>query len=65
VRRVDRCLSLFVNEQAVVVERPVGGSSSVTEVPLDEVTALLRTRFGLDGVVRRPDGRFGIDDPTG
>jgi N-hydroxyarylamine O-acetyltransferase len=60
VRRADRCLSMFINEQAVLVERPVGGSSSITEVPLDEVTALLDGRFGMAGVVRRPDGRFAI-----
>jgi N-hydroxyarylamine O-acetyltransferase len=69
-RRVDRCLSMFINEQAFIngqamlVERPVGGSSSITEVPLDEVAALLRGRFGLEGVLRLPDGRFGLDDPT-
>ena len=59
-RRVDRCLSVFVNEQAVLVERPVGGSSSVSEVPLHDVAALLADRFGIEGVVRLPDGRFGI-----
>jgi N-hydroxyarylamine O-acetyltransferase len=62
-RRVDRCLSVFINEQAIVVERPVGGSSSITDVPLDEVPALLESRFGMGGVVRRPDGRFAIDEP--
>jgi N-hydroxyarylamine O-acetyltransferase len=59
-RRADRCLSMFINEQAVLVERPVGGSSSITEVPLDEVTALLHSRFDMAGVVRLPDGRFAI-----
>jgi len=28
------------------------------------VTALLRCRFGMEGMVRRDDGRFGIDDPV-
>jgi N-hydroxyarylamine O-acetyltransferase len=61
VRQADRCLSMFVNEQAVLVERPVGGSSSITEVPLDKVTALLHSRFDMAGVVRLPDGRFAIE----
>jgi len=69
-RQVDRCLSLFVsgggsgagsqNPGAILVERPVGGSSSITEVPLDEVPPLLAARFGIEGVARREDGRFGI-----
>jgi len=62
VRRVDRCLSVFVNEQAVLVERPVGGSSSITELPLDDVPSLLAERFGIQRVVRLPDGRFGITE---
>jgi N-hydroxyarylamine O-acetyltransferase len=61
VRRADRCLSMFINEQAVLVERPVGGSSSITEVALDEVTALLHSRFDMAGVVRLPDGRFAVE----
>ena len=50
VRSPDRCLSLFVNEQAVLVERPVGGASVITEVPLEGVPELLAARFGIEGV---------------
>ncbi len=59
-RHVDRCLSVFINEQAVLVERPVGGSSSISELALDDVPALLADRFGIEQVVRLPDGRFGL-----
>ena len=59
-RRADRCLSVFINEQAVLVERPVGGSSSITELALDDVAALVAGRFGIEGVVRLPGGRFGL-----
>ncbi len=62
LRQVDRCLSVFVNEQAVLVERPVGGSSSITELPLDDVPRLLADRFGIERVVRLPDGRFGLTE---
>jgi N-hydroxyarylamine O-acetyltransferase len=48
------------SQGAVLVERPLGGSSSISEVPLDEVPALLAARFGIEGVTRRADGRFGI-----
>ena len=51
LRAPDRCLSLFVNEQAVLIERSLGGESSLTEVALDEVPALLAERFGIEGVV--------------
>jgi N-hydroxyarylamine O-acetyltransferase len=51
LRSLERCLSLFVNEQAVLVERPVGGESVITEVPLQDVPALLASRFGIEGVV--------------
>jgi hypothetical protein len=61
-RQVERCLSLFINDGAVLVERPLGGSSSVTEVPLETVPALLAERFGLAGVSRGPDGRFCLPD---
>ncbi len=50
LRSPERCLTLFVNEEAVLIERPVGGASSVTEVPLDEVPDLLATRFGIPNV---------------
>ena len=41
MRLPDRCLSVFAGDGAVLVERPVGGASSVTEVPLADVPALL------------------------
>ena len=47
LRSPERCLTLFVSEQAVLIERPVGGASSVTEVPLQDVPALLDERFGV------------------
>ena len=49
-RSPDRCLSVFVSGQAMVVERPVGGASCITEVPLDDVPALLAERLGIPGV---------------
>jgi N-hydroxyarylamine O-acetyltransferase len=61
-RSPERCLSLFFSEQAVLVERPVGGPSGVTEVPLSEVPGLLATRFGLDGVSVGDGGRLVLDD---
>jgi N-hydroxyarylamine O-acetyltransferase len=57
VRRPERCLSLFVYEQAVLVERPVGGASAVTEVPLGAVPAILAERFDIRGVALGNDGR--------
>lgn len=57
-RRPERCLSLFVFEQAVLVERPVGGASSASEVARADVPGLLAERFGVDGVVLRDDGDF-------
>lgn len=59
-RRVDRCLSLFVYEQAVMIERAVGEASTATEITLDEVPALLADRFGITGVSVGPDGRLGL-----
>jgi N-hydroxyarylamine O-acetyltransferase len=59
-RSADRCLSLFVFEQAVLVERPVGGASEVAEVPRTEVPGLLAERFGIEGVTLGPDGRLGL-----
>ena len=50
LRSLERCLSLFVNEQAVLVERPVGGASVITEIPLGGVPELLAARFGIEGV---------------
>jgi N-hydroxyarylamine O-acetyltransferase len=63
-RRVDRCLSLFASDRATVVERPVGGASTTTEVPLDEVPGILEARFGLPGVSRDDAGRFRIIEPA-
>lgn len=59
-RRPDRCLSLFTSDRAILIERPVGGASTTTEVGLDEVAPILSERFGLDGVRRGEDGRFTI-----
>jgi N-hydroxyarylamine O-acetyltransferase len=59
-RSPERCLSLFVFEQAVLVERPVGGASDVTEVPRTEVPGILAERFGIEGVTLGSDGRFGL-----
>ncbi len=56
LRSPERCLTLFVNEQAVLIERPVGGASSVTEVPFDELPGLLATRFGIPNVELANDG---------
>jgi len=64
-RRADRCLSLFAGDQAVVVERPVGGASTTTEIDLDQVPRILADRFGLAGVHRDAEGRFGITEPAG
>jgi N-hydroxyarylamine O-acetyltransferase len=50
LRSPARCLTLFVSDQAVLIERPLGGASSLTEVPLAEVPALLAERFGVPHV---------------
>lgn len=62
LRRPERCLTLFAFEQAVLVERPVGGASSLTEIPLAQVPALLAERFGIPGVDVR-DGRLVLSMP--
>jgi N-hydroxyarylamine O-acetyltransferase len=59
-RSPDRCLSLFVFEQAILVERPAGGASEVAEVPRTEVPGLLAKRFGIEGVTLGSDGRLGF-----
>jgi N-hydroxyarylamine O-acetyltransferase len=64
-RRHDRCLSLFASDRAIVVERPVGGASTTTEIEFDQVPIVLAERFGLPGVHRDPGGRFGISEPAG
>ena len=48
---------LFVYEQAVVIERPVGGASTVTEVALEDVPPLLADRFGIARALGK-DGRL-------
>jgi N-hydroxyarylamine O-acetyltransferase len=50
LRSPERCLTLFVSDQAVLIERPVGGASSLTEVRLEEVPDLLATRFAIPDV---------------
>jgi hypothetical protein len=65
IRRPERCLSLFVYEQAVLVERPVGGETAVTEVPLEAVPALLAERFDIRGVALGDDGRLVLETAGG
>ena len=60
LRSPERCLTLFASEQAVVIERPVGGASTATEVELEDVPALLADRFGLRGVVLGKGGRLAL-----
>jgi N-hydroxyarylamine O-acetyltransferase len=62
-RSPERCLSLFVFEQAVLVERPVGGASEVTEVAPTDVPDLLAERFGIVGVTLQADGRLRLTAP--
>ena len=59
-RSPERCLSLFVFEQAVLVERSAGGASEVVEVPRTEVPGLLAERFGIEGVTLGSDGRLNL-----
>jgi N-hydroxyarylamine O-acetyltransferase len=61
-RRVDRCVSLFAGDQPVLVERPVGGSSTVTSLGIEEVPAVLAELLGISGVSLGADGRLQIDD---
>ncbi|HUC37458.1 MAG TPA: arylamine N-acetyltransferase [Acidimicrobiales bacterium] len=63
-RSVDRCLTLFVFEQGLLVERPVGGASEITEVPRTEVPALLAQRFGIEGVTLGTNGRLDLIQTT-
>jgi N-hydroxyarylamine O-acetyltransferase len=64
LRSVDRCLTLMMFDvtQPLLIERPVGGASSITPVAPDEVPALLGQRFALAGVTRSADGRFELTD---
>jgi N-hydroxyarylamine O-acetyltransferase len=57
-RRPERCSSLFVFEQAVLVERPVGGASTIVEVGIQEVPQLLAERFGIPGVSIAESGKL-------
>jgi N-hydroxyarylamine O-acetyltransferase len=63
-RSRDRCLSLFVYEQAVLVERPVGEASEVTEVARPDLPRLLAERFGIEEVTLSADGRLGLAAPS-
>ena len=63
-RSPDRCLSLFVYEQAVLVERSVGGASVVTEVARTDLPGLLAERFGIEEVTLSADGRLGLAAPS-
>jgi N-hydroxyarylamine O-acetyltransferase len=63
-RSPDRCLSLFVYDEAVLVERPVGEASKVTEVARTDVPGLLAKRFGIDGVTLSAEGRLGLAVPA-
>ncbi len=65
LRRPERCLSLFVYEQAVLVERPVGGASTVTEVPLEAVPTILAERFDIRDVTLGDDGHLVLDSAAG
>ncbi len=62
LRSPERCLSLFVNERAVMIERPVGEASTGTEVSLQDVPGLLAARFGIQGVVLDDGGRLVLAD---
>jgi N-hydroxyarylamine O-acetyltransferase len=66
-RRPDRCLSLFVNDTATLIQRTLEGSAA-EEIALDDVPQLFRARLGLDCVHIGPDGRLGVgpgSDGTG
>ena len=45
------------------MERPVGAESTVTEVPLEAVPALLAERFGIPDVALGDDGRLAARRP--
>ncbi len=59
-RTPERCLSLFDYGEPVVVERPVGGTSSITPVARADVPALLAERFAIPGVILGDDGRLAL-----
>ncbi len=63
LRSPERCLTLIVSEGAVLIERPVGGASGVSEVSLDELPGLLATRLGIPNVELTDDGtRIALHD---
>ncbi len=63
-RSVDRCVTLFAGDEPVLLERPVGGASTVTPVVRAEVPAVLEERLGIIGVSVGPDGRWRYDEGT-
>ena len=58
-RRVDRCVTLFGGDEPVLIERPVGGASTVTPIARAEVPSVLEDRLGISGVSVGPDGPDG------
>jgi N-hydroxyarylamine O-acetyltransferase len=64
-RSPDRCLTMLVSDQAVLIERPVGGASTLTEVPLGDVPGVLGERFAFPDVAVTGDGtRISLRDHT-
>jgi len=61
-RRPDRCLTVMVGDQVVVIERPVGKASTAIEVTPETVPDLLAERFGLKGVMLGSAGRLDLDE---
>lgn len=59
-RQTARCVSLFVFEQGLLIERPVGGASAMTEVPRADVPRLMAEQLGIEGVTLGDDGRFAL-----
>ncbi|MGD0394401.1 MAG: arylamine N-acetyltransferase [Acidimicrobiales bacterium] len=57
-RAPDRCLSLFIYGEPVLIERPVGGATTTTAVDIGSVPDLLASRFDLPGVTVDPSGRL-------
>jgi N-hydroxyarylamine O-acetyltransferase len=64
-RRVDRCVSLFAGEEAILIERPVGGASTVTPVGLEEAPGLFAELLGINGVSLGPDRRLRMEEVAG
>jgi N-hydroxyarylamine O-acetyltransferase len=59
-RSPERCLSLFVSEEAVLVQRRLGGASEVIEVARTDVPGLLAEQFGIEGVTLSAQGRLDL-----